>query len=77
VKLITLVSSMVSLLFAATPCWAKQVGEALSDMSSVQDTDPNGFKIMLISIGMIFLVAITLISVTTMYMFKGKKKSKP
>jgi len=60
---------------APTPsAYAKQVGEALTDMGDVQGTDPNGYMLMMISIGILFTVAAVLIGVTTMYMLKGKKK---
>jgi hypothetical protein len=67
---------LVSTIFFATPAFAKQVGEALQDMGDVGDTDPNGFKLMVISIGLIFCVALTLIGVTTAYMLKSKKQVK-
>ena len=63
------------LCMALTPsASAKQVGEALTDMGDVQGTDPNGYMLMMISIGILFTVATVLIGVTTMYMLKAKKK---
>src|SRR5579871_2889117 len=56
-------------------CSAKQVGEALDDMGDVGTTDPNGFKLMLFCIALLFVVAGTLIGVTCWYFLKGKKKS--
>jgi len=44
-------------------------------MNDIATTDPNGFKLMIISIGILFTVALTLIGVTTAYMFKSKKKT--
>ena len=56
--------------------YGKQVGEALTDMGDVQGSDPNGYMLMIISIGILFTVAAVLIGVTTMYMLKAKKKGK-
>jgi hypothetical protein len=66
-------SALNALLVKST--MAKQVGEALSDMSDVQGTDPNGYTLMVISISILFLVASTLIGVSIWYMLKGKKKA--
>lgn len=75
-KLETLVSSVVLSLFWCDAVFAKQVGEAVSDMGEVGTEDPNGYKLMVISIGIIFTCALSLIGVTTWYMLKGKKKPK-
>ena len=55
-------------------CLAKSVGEALNDLSGVQDTDPQGFTLMLVSIGLIGACAITLIVITIVYSLKQNKK---
>lgn len=55
---------------------AKQVGEALSDMGDIQDTDPNGFKLMVFCIGFIVVLGATLIGVTAVYFMKSKNKAK-
>jgi len=63
-------------MLASVPALAKQVGEALNDMSEVQQSDPGGYTLMIISICLLFFLASTLIGVTTWYMMKGKKKAK-
>ena len=65
---------MATLYLYAVPCWAKDVSEALHDMGDVEGTDPNGFKLMVVCICFLFVLAGTLIGVTTWYMLKGKKK---
>ena len=62
--------------FSFAPALANQVGEAVTDMGNVQNTDPNGYTLMIISISILFLLASTLIGVTTWYMLKGNKKRK-
>lgn len=59
------------------PAYAKQVTEAVTDMQSVSDTDPNGFKWMIVCISLLVLVASSLIVATIMYGINQKKKSKP
>ncbi len=68
-----LIPSAVLSLVLCNPVLAKQVGEAVSDMGQVGESDPNGYKLMVISIGIIFTCAITLIGVTMAFMFKKKK----
>ncbi len=63
-------------LLMTVPAFAKQVGEALSDMSEVEQSDPGGYTLMVISICLLFVVASVLIGVTTWFMIKGKKKAK-
>ena len=71
-RLLMIVATWIA---CAAPCLAKQVGDALEDMGDVGTTDPNGFKLMVFSIGMLFVIASTLIGVTVWYMLKGKKKT--
>lgn len=59
-----------------TPSFAKQVGEALTDLSQVQDTDPNGFRLMIMCIGLLFTLAATLIGVTVWYMTTERAKQR-
>jgi len=42
-------------------------------MQAVSDTDPNGFKWMIVCIGLLFLIATSLIVATVMYGMKKKK----
>ncbi len=53
---------------------AKDAAQAMQDMQSVSDTDPNGFKWMIVCIGLLFLVATSLIVATVMYGMKQKKE---
>lgn len=53
---------------------AKDAAQAMQDMQSVSDTDPNGFKWMIVCIGLLFLVATSLIVATVMYGMKRKKE---
>jgi len=53
---------------------AKSVVDAISEMGGVSTTDPNGVKWMFVCIGLLFLVATTLISVTLAYYLKSQKK---
>jgi len=53
--------------------WAKNAGQAVEDMQAVSDTDPNGFKWMIVCIGLLFLIATSLIVATVMYGMKKKK----
>ncbi len=52
---------------------AKNANEAVSDMQAVSDTDPNGFKWMIVCIGLLFLIATSLIVATVIYGMKKKK----
>ncbi len=61
-------------LFFAQPALAKSVGDAINVIGSTSETDPNGFKLMLFCIGLLFVVATSLIAATVMYGFKKKKK---
>jgi hypothetical protein len=63
-------------LLITVPVFAKQVGEALTDMSEVEQSDPGGYTLMVISICLLFVIASALIGVTTWFMIKGKKKAK-
>jgi hypothetical protein len=67
---------LVGWLLMTVPAFAKQVGEALSDMSEVEQSDPGGYTLMVFCIALLFVVASTLIGVTTWFMLKGKKKAK-
>lgn len=66
----------ISWILLTVPAVAKQVGEALSDMSEVQQSDPGGYTLMVICICLLFVLAGSLIGVTTWFMVKGKNKAK-
>jgi hypothetical protein len=59
---------------AGSKVYGKSVVDAISEMGGVSTADPNGVKWMLICIGLLFVVAITLISVTVAYYLKSQKK---
>ncbi|HEY9715204.1 MAG TPA: hypothetical protein V6C72_17165 [Chroococcales cyanobacterium] len=65
--------AMSLFLLMDVPCFAKDVGQAVSDMGDSEITDPNGVKLMMISIGILVLCVAGLIGGTVFYMFKGKK----
>ena len=54
---------------------AQSAQEAARELNDIQAGDPQGFTWMLICIGMIMTAAITLITVTTVYAMKGKKRA--
>jgi hypothetical protein len=64
------------LLFAATQLcqssWAKDAAEAAQDLANVNQTDPNGFALMITSICMLFVFALSLIIATSLHVFKKK-----
>ncbi|MBS2000206.1 MAG: hypothetical protein U0103_12180 [Candidatus Obscuribacterales bacterium] len=62
------------LLLTFCPALAKDPAQAMQDMQSVSDTDPNGFKWMIVCIGLLFLVATSLIVATVMYGMKKPRK---
>lgn len=55
------------------PAWGKDPSQAVADMQAVSDTDPNGFKWMIVCIGLLFLMAGSLIVATVVYGMKQKK----
>ncbi|HEY9682223.1 MAG TPA: hypothetical protein V6C89_13220 [Drouetiella sp.] len=63
-----------SLGLSCNAVWAKNAAQAVQDLQSVSDTDPNGFKWMIVCIGLLFLVATSLIVATVMYGIKKQKK---
>lgn len=65
---------LVAIFSSGSASLAKQVSEAIKDMGAVQGEDPNGYMLMVISIGLLFFLAAALIAGTMMYMFKGNKK---
>ncbi len=52
---------------------AKDVSEALSDMSATGSNDPHGFTLMVVCIGILFTLAVGTMIATFAYAFKGKK----
>lgn len=69
---LTLVSSCFYL--NASAAMAKDPLEAAQDLAGANQTDPNGFALMIISIGMLFAFAITLIVATSVHVFKKKPR---
>jgi hypothetical protein len=67
------VIAALSIWLYCNAAWAKDPGQAVADMQSVSDTDPNGFKWMIVCIGLLFLVATSLIVGTVFYGMKKKK----
>jgi hypothetical protein len=51
---------------------AKDAVEAAQDLANVNQSDPNGFALMITSICMLFVFAISLIVATSMHVFKKK-----
>ena len=54
---------------------AQNASEAARDLSNIQSNDPQGFTWMLVCVGIIMTCAITLITVTTIFAMKGKKRT--
>ncbi len=73
-KLFTVVLSLAVPALHAVAAYAKPVGEAMSVITDSETTDPNGFKLMVMCIGLLVFLAFTLIGVTIFYFTKGKKK---
>jgi hypothetical protein len=59
----------------ASAAIAKSVGEAMSVVTDSEASDPNGFKLMIIAIGLLVFLAFSLIGVTIFYFAKNKKQS--
>lgn len=55
-----------------TAAWAKDAVEAAQDLANVNQSDPNGFALMITSICLLFVFALTLIIATSMHVFKKK-----
>lgn len=53
----------------------KDVVEAARDLLQVGDTDPQGFTLMLVSIGILFFFAISLMLAVSLHVFKRKPSS--
>jgi len=64
------------LVTVAAPAWATPISDAIGPVTDTETTDPNGFKLMIVCIGLLIFVAFTLIGVTIFYFAKQKKKSK-
>lgn len=56
---------------------AKDPLEAAQDLAGTTQTDPNGFTLMIVSICMLFVFALTLIIAASMHVFKKKPARKP
>lgn len=52
--------------------WAKDAVQAAQDLANVNQSDPNGFTLMITSICMLFVFALSLIIATSMHVFKKK-----
>jgi hypothetical protein len=65
--------SAISVWLCCHSAFAKNASEAVSDMQAVSDTDPNGFKWMVVCIGLLFVIATSLIVATVVYGMKSKK----
>lgn len=60
------------LYFSTSAALAKDPLEAAQDLAGTNQSDPNGFTLMIVSIGMLFVFAITLIVATSVHVFKKK-----
>jgi hypothetical protein len=73
------IKSLYALALAPLACpiaaHAKGVQEALSDLASVYDTQPQAFTLMVVSIALLVTLACTLMIVTATYAFKRRPKS--
>lgn len=68
-----ILSSLLALIWVRCPALSQSAGEAGRTIAAMQD-DPQGFTWMLVCVGLILTCAITLITVTAVYAFKGKKR---
>jgi hypothetical protein len=66
--------SLGIVLISIAPVWAKPLSDAISTVTDTESTDPNGFKLMIVCIGLLVFLAFTLIGVTIFYFAKQKKK---
>lgn len=60
-------------MYVAQPVMAKQVGEAVNEVLNPDTTDPNGFRLMIGCIALLFFLVSTIIGGTVWYMVKGQK----
>jgi hypothetical protein len=56
---------------------AQQVNDAISSYGQLNQTDPQGFILMIVCISMIVVCALSLIGATAFYVFRGSKKTYP
>jgi hypothetical protein len=61
--------------FGQVLAYAKPIADAAKDEVDSQVADPNGFRLMMMCIGLLFVLALSLIGGTMFYFFKSKKKS--
>ncbi len=74
-KTLSLAQVVLTLLWLAPlASYAKPVGEAVSVITDSETMDPNGFKLMVMCIGLLVFLAFSLIGATIFYFAKGKNK---
>jgi len=62
--------------WACNPVLAKSPAEAISELGQASESDSGGFALMVISVLLLLFIAITLITITSMYMLKGKRSTR-
>ena len=72
-----LVTLSSALLLSPQASMAKDAVEAAKDLAETNQTDPNGFTLMIVSICMLFVFALTLIIATSIHIFKKPKRKAP
>jgi hypothetical protein len=63
-----------ALLLSPQASFAKDAVEAAKDLAETNQSDPNGFTLMIVSICMLFVFALTLIIATSIHVFKKPKR---
>ncbi len=70
--LLALSLAFTSMLAPISSVSAKDPLEAASDLAATNQTDPNGFTLMVVCICMLFVFALTLIIAASVHVFKKK-----
>lgn len=68
---------LICFFFCCTAVQAKDAVEAARDLVQVGDADPQGFTLMLVSIGILFFFAISLMLAVSLHVFKRKPANLP
>lgn len=63
-------------LFSIGPAWAKPIEDVFSEMLAIRESDPAGFTVMIVSIGLIFTLAFALMFATMAYYVRAYLKKK-
>jgi len=70
------VVALLQLGICLPPAEAQGIEHGMKMMAEMQGTDSSGFPLMVVSIFIIMGCALTLITITAMYSFKGKRKKR-